>query len=108
MTYFGNCNNLKNLLHTQHEYSKFCTLRERIDLGSDDDFEYCIKILSCVDNIDIEPAKKEILELMEYNYDNGSYDGYEWDYNQLDEILIKYIGIDLYDTDYHLLSRLIK
>ena len=59
-----------------------------------------------VDNIDIESAKKEILELMEYDYENGSYDGYEWDYNQLDEILIKYIGIDLYDTSYHLLSRL--
>ena len=46
------------LLRVQHEYSKFVTVREMCNLGTDDDVDYCMNIINCVSDIDFEEAEK--------------------------------------------------
>ena len=85
------------LLRIQHKYSEFCTIREFERLGSSDDWEYCMDILSAIPDININKAKKEIADLMGWNEENGCFfEGNEWDYIMLDEILFKYVGRELY------------
>lgn len=78
-------------LEIQHEYSTFVTMREVNSLDYDEDWEYCMNILSCVPDIDIEEAKRELATLMEWNEENGCFVSGDWDYIMLDEILLKYI-----------------
>lgn len=87
------------LLHIQHEYSKFVTMREFNNLETSDDVDYCMNILSCVPDIDIGVAKMEILNHVGYNEETGWFEaepGENWDYNTLDEVLFKCIGKELY------------
>lgn len=84
------------LLKLQHEYSKFVTMRDFVNLSSDDDFEYCMNILECVPNIDLEIAKHDILTLMGFDYKSEMFTNNDWDYIMLDEILKKHIKEDLY------------
>lgn len=93
---YGNCENLYKLLNVQHEYSKFVTIREMCNLESSDDWDCCMNILKCITNINIKNAQKELAELMEWDDEYSCFNGDEWDYNMLDEILMKYIGKDLY------------
>lgn len=78
-------------LEIQHEYSTFATMREVNSLGIDEDWDYCMNILYCIPNIDIEFAKKELKNLMGWDEENGYFAGNDWDYIMLDEILLKYI-----------------
>ena len=97
---YGNCEYLHELLEVQHEYSKFVTIRETCNLGTSDDIDYCINILNCIPNIDFDKAKAEILELTGYDEKTGWFSkkcaGEDWDYEMLDDILMKYVGRELY------------
>lgn len=97
---YGNCDALHQLLEVQHEYSKFVTVREMCNLGTDDDVDYCMNILHCIPNIDVDEAKKAILDHVGYDEEAGWFNnkepGEDWDYNTLDEVIMKYVGKDLY------------
>lgn len=88
------------LLRIQHEYSRFATIREFVQLGTDDDVDYCMNILNCVPDIDIEEAEKAILDHVGYDDETGDFSkkevGEDWDYTTLDKVLFKYIGRELY------------
>lgn len=88
------------LLRVQYEYSKFMTVREMCNLGTDDDVDYCMNILECVPNIDINKAKADILDHVGYDEETGWFSkkdaGEDWDYITLDEVLFKHIGRKLY------------
>lgn len=88
------------LLRIQHEYSKFATMREFVNLDTNDDVNYCMNILNCVPDIDIEEAEKAILDHVGYDDETGWFIGKEpgddWDYTTLDKVLFKYIGRELY------------
>lgn len=90
----------RELLRVQHEYSKFVTMREFVNLGTDDDVDYCMNILNCVSNIDIAEAKIAILDHVGYDDETGWFSkkdaGEDWDYITLDKVLFKYIGRELY------------
>lgn len=92
--------NTRELLEIQHEYSKFCTIREFTNLGTGDDVDYCMNILNCVPNIDVDEAKKEILDHVGYDDKTGWFSkkdaGEDWDYITLDKVLFKYVGRELY------------
>ena len=79
------------LLEIQHRYSQFYTMREVNSLGFDEDWDYCMKILECVPNIDMNSAKADIAELMGWSDENGWFNNDDWDYIMLDEILLKHI-----------------
>lgn len=88
------------LLRIQHEYSKFATIREFVNLRTSDDVDYCMNILNYVPDINIEEAEKAILDHVGYDDDTGFFSrkeaGDDWDYITLDEVLFKYIGRELY------------
>lgn len=92
--------NTWELLRIQHEYSKFVTIREFVNLGTSDDVDYCMNILNCVPDINIEEAEKAILDHVGYDDDTGSFSrkesGDDWDYITLDKVLFKYVGRELY------------
>ena len=88
------------LLRIQHEYSRFVTIRDFVNLSTSDDVDYCINILNCVPDIDIEEAEKAILDHVGYDDETGWFSkkdtGEDWDYISLDKVLFKYIGKELY------------
>lgn len=88
------------LLRVQHEYSKFVTIRETANLGTDDDVDYCMNILNSVPNINFDEAEKAILDHVGYDDETGWFSkkdaGEDWDYITLDKVLFKYIGKELY------------
>lgn len=88
------------LLRIQHEYSRFATIREFVELGTNDDVDYCMNILNCVPDIDIKKAEKAILDHVGYDDETGDFSkkevGKDWDYTTLDKVLFKYIGRELY------------
>lgn len=101
------CLNDYKKLEIQHEYSTFVTMREVNSLDYDEDWEYCMKILNCVPNINIDGAQKELKEMMCYDEETDCLMGGDWTYEMLDSILLKYIreaGGDLYinNDDYTL------
>ena len=63
---YGNCDALYQLLEVQHEYSKFVTVREMCNLGTDDDVDYCMNIINCIPNIDVDELRK-VCELFGYD-----------------------------------------
>ena len=71
-----------------------------MNLGTDDDVDYCMNILSRVSNIDIEEARQAILDHVGYDDETGWFSkreaGEDWDYTTLDKVLFKYIGRELY------------
>lgn len=88
------------LLRIQHEYSTFVTIREFVNLKTSDDVNYCMNILDCVSDINIEEAEKAILDHVGYDDETGCFSkkeaGEDWDYTTLDKVLFKYIGRELY------------
>lgn len=95
--------NVWELLRVQHEYSKFVTMRESNYLGTDEDVDYCMNILNCVPNIDIDESEKAILDHVGYDDETGWFSereaGEDWDYTTLDEVLFECIGRELYHED---------
>ena len=73
---------------------------EIVNLGTDDDVDYCMNILDCVSDIDFEKARKAILDHVGYDDETGWFSkkdaGEDWDYTTLDKVLFKYIGRELY------------
>lgn len=100
--------NKQKLLEIQHEYSRFCILRNMTypiglgfdELGNSEDLSLCMNILECCDWVDLNEAKTEILEFMGYDFERKCFKYNGWQYDDLDKIIMKYVGEQLYSESY--------